>query len=268
MTGALRGRTVLIPDSAIGTSGVLTALVSVGARPLIAPLSQARPVRDFSLVDDALQAIRAGRYGWLAVASAAAVRILDQRAQTLFASEPVLANLLSLVAVGNLRVAAVGTSTVAVLRALGIEPATPLRGSGPVALLAPLLADADGSRVLFARGNLVGPALVGGLRGCSINVDEVVTYMTARDEAPPSAVISAWSTGQVDAVLLTSPKDVRGLVDRLGPPPPRTKVACSDRETAGTATSYGIRVDAVGSLPSVSALVQALNQETDQLSIR
>ena len=255
---SMSGRTVLVPDSALTTNGALAALLDVGARPLVVPLSEARPVGSTTRLDQALTALGDGRYGWLALSSAASVRMLDARARTLFASDRHRAGLRRLVRTGRLRVAAVGQATEAALTALDVHTLVPERGSGPAALIGPLLGSATGTRVLFARGNLVGPALVGALRGGGIDVDEVVTHITLRDEDPPATTAAAWVSGLVDAVLLTSPRAVRGMIDRLGPPRDGIVVGCMDGVTAEVARASGVRVDVVGTSPTVISLVDAL----------
>lgn len=255
----MSGRTVLLPDSALTTNGALAALLDVGARPLVVPLAEARPVGRTARLDQALTAMAQGRYGWLALSSAASVRMLDARARTLFASDRQLSGLRSLTKVGRLRAASVGQATEAALAALGIRPLVPERGSGPAALIGPLLCSVTGdAQVLFARGNLVGPALAGALRGGGITVDEVVTHVTVREEDPPATATAAWVCGLVDAVLLTSPKAVRGMIDRLGPPRAGMVVGCMDGVTAEVARASGVKVDVVGTSPTVSCLVTAL----------
>ncbi len=255
----MSGRTVLLPDSALTTNGALAALLDVGARPLVVPLAEARPVGRTTRLDQALTAMAAGRYGWLALSSAASVRMLDARARTLFAGDRQQPGLRSLVKSGRVRVASVGQATETALAALGIRALVPERGSGPAALIGPLLCSVTGDdQVLFARGNLVGPALAGALRGGGITVDEVVTHITVREEDPPATATAAWARGQVDAVLLTSPKAVRGMIDRLGPPRAETVVGCMDTVTADTARASGVRVDVVGTTPTVTSLVDAL----------
>jgi hypothetical protein len=155
---SMSGRTVLVPDSALTTNGALAALLDVGARPLVVPLSEARPVGSTTRLDQALTALGDGRYGWLALSSAASVRMLDARARALFASDRHRAGLRRLVRTGRLRVAAVGQATEAALTALDVHTLVPERGSGPAALIGPLLGSATDARVLFARGNLVAGA--------------------------------------------------------------------------------------------------------------
>jgi uroporphyrinogen-III synthase len=255
----MSGRTVLLPGSALNTNGALAALLDVGARPLVVPLAEARPVGSTARLDQALTALAEGRYGWLALSSAASVRMLDARARTLFASQRRLSGLRDLTKAGRLRVASVGRATEAALTALGIRPLVPERGSGPAALIGPLLCSVtDDARVLFARGNLVGPALTGALRGGGVKVDEVVTHVTIREEDPPATATAAWASGLVDTVLLTSPKAVRGMIDRLGPPRSGMVVGCMDGVTAEVAWASGVRVDVVGPSPTVTALVDAL----------
>ncbi|MCL2454040.1 MAG: uroporphyrinogen-III synthase [Micrococcales bacterium] len=265
MTTTLTGRTVLVPDSASVTGGALAALVEAGARPLVVPLIEARPVPDRSRLDAALRAIRDGQYGWLAVTSAASVRMLSARAPIVFADEPDLVGLRGPIRASRTRVAAVGDATGRVLAALGIRCVLPERGSGPVALIGPMLCSADGSAVLVARGNLVGPSLPDALRGNGVTVDEVVTHITVRGEDPPARARASWVAGLVDAVLLTSPRAVRGMVDRLGPPLDGMVVGCIDQATADVATASGVHVDTISTEPTAPGLVEALRVTFEEL---
>jgi uroporphyrinogen-III synthase/uroporphyrinogen III methyltransferase/synthase len=255
--GPLAGCTVLVPGSAATSAGALAALLEVGAQPLVVPLIETRPGPDQAAVDAALAGLAAGRYQWLAVTSAAAVRMLDARARAWSAGTGP-GSLAQVLAAGTVRAAAVGPATARALRALGVEPLVPAQGSGAAALVGPLAAAARGTRVLFARGDLAGPALVGGLRGSGVEVEDVVAYVTSAAPALPAGVVAAWSGGKVRAVLLTSPSTAHALVDRLGPPPPGTAVACIGPTTARAARDLALRVDVVSPEPTAAALVGAL----------
>jgi uroporphyrinogen-III synthase len=261
----LSGRIVLLPDGVSSTGGALTELVKAGARPLVVPLIEVRPVADHRLLDAALRSIRDGAYQWLAVSSAASVRALDERAQVLFGDDPATSWLLGLTRTGGMRVAAAGRPTVAALVALGIEPLSPERGAGPASLIGPLLSQGQGTSVLFARDDLAGPSLAGALRGGGLLVSEVVTHIAMRSQDPSPATVAAWGAGKVDAVMLTSPRAVHGMIDRLGPPRADVVVGCVDDATADAARSSGITVHTVGRAPTVQALVTALGNRFSDL---
>lgn len=255
--GPLAGRTVLVPGTAETAAGALTALRGAGATALVVPLIETVAPPDTGPIDRAMRSLAAGGYQWLAVTSAAAVRVLDDRLHAAPAWGKA-GSLAELLATGRVRCAAVGPGTARALAARGVEPLVPVHGTGAFALVGPLAAAARGNRVLFARGDLAGTALIGGLRGSGVIVDDVVAYLTTRADEPGPDVVAAWSQGRVDAVLLTSPSTAQAVLDRLGEPSPGTMVACIGPTTAQAANELGLTVHVVSPAPTTSALVDAV----------
>ncbi|MBU4213695.1 MAG: uroporphyrinogen-III synthase [Actinobacteria bacterium] len=257
------GRRVLVPGTAGSSVHAVDALVAAGAVPLVVPFVSVVPPEQLGPLDAALAALEAGRFGWLAVTSAAGVRALDERARAL--GRTGLAAVL-----GGSRVAAVGSATAAALEALGVPalvpdsvPAlvpgpAPSPGSGAAGLVGPLARAARGSRVLFARGDLAAPVLTDGLHAAGVEVEDVIVYRTVPAAPPPADLVRDWSAGRIDAVLLTSPSTARAVLDALGPPPAATLVACLGPTTAAAVRALGLRVDVLSPTPTLPALVRAL----------
>lgn len=259
-------------------SPAVVALGAVGAVPVVVPLVRTVPAQDPTPLDDALLALGAGWYEWLAVTSQAAVAVLAQRAA--HADEPLAA----IVRRGGAQVAAVGPGTRRALEALDV-PVTlvpPVRSTAAdlvAAFPAPGTARAPEpaagaaftrgpwpatpappatGRVLVPRGDLAAPTLTEGLAAAGWQVDDVVAYRTVPAGPPPPEVAAAWADGTIRAVLLTSASSVRSLVDHLGPPPASTLVVVIGPSTAVQARRSGLRVDAVAREQSLAGLVTAL----------
>ncbi|TFH71001.1 uroporphyrinogen-III synthase [Cellulomonas sp. HD19AZ1] len=141
----LAGWRVLVPQPPLEagtgpgrTSPASVALATAGAEPLVVPLVRTLPVDDLTPLDDALLALGAGWYGWLAVTSQAAVAVLAERAA---AHDDGLA---AVVARAGVRVAAVGPGTARALEALGVpvDVVPPVRSTA-VDLVAALVALPD-----------------------------------------------------------------------------------------------------------------------------
>ncbi|WP_431835770.1 uroporphyrinogen-III synthase [Cellulomonas sp. Y8] len=250
--GPLAGRTVLVPRATEGPDPLVIALHAAGAEPLVVPLIQTVPPFDPTELDDALLALEVGYYGWVAVTSAAAVPVLEDRAEE---TGHTLAALLD-----GVRVAAVGGSTARALREAGVRvDLVPTGRSSAVALLAAWpAAGEDPARVLLPLGDLAAPTMAEGLTARGWPVDVVVTYRTVPGPAPEPEVRDAYAAGQVDAVLLTSGSTARNLLAMLGAPPAGTLVCCIGDSTAAEARRAGLPVHAVADDQTPGGLVAAL----------
>ncbi|CAL8968045.1 hypothetical protein CELL_00155 [Cellulomonas sp. T2.31MG-18] len=250
MTGPLAGLRVLVPRPASGSADAEAALRAVGAEPVVVPLVRTEAVDDPTVLDSALADLRAGRYAWLAVTSAAAVGALVGRAlETAEALGDV---------VGRTKVAAVGPATARALATVGVT--ADLVGTSGARALADVwpTPEVAGARVLFTRGDLAGPELVDGLRAGGWAVDDVVAYRTVPAGPAPDDVVAAWRDGSISAALLTSPSTVRALAARLGPAPAGTLLACIGPTTADAARDAGLPVAVVAPERTMTALVGAL----------
>lgn len=250
--GPLAGTTVLVPRATEGPDPLVIALHAAGADPLVVPLIQTVPPLDPTELDDALLALEVGYYGWVAITSAAAVPVLEDRADE---TGHTLAGLLD-----GVRVAAVGGSTARALREAGVRvDLVPTGRSSALALLAAWPpAGEDPVRVLLPLGDLAAPTMAEGLTARGWPVDVVVTYRTVPGPAPEPEVRDAYAAGQVHAVLLTAGSTARNLVSMLGAPPPGTLVCCIGESTAAEARRAGLRVDAVADDQTPGGLVAAL----------
>jgi len=257
-TTTVAGWRVLVPRPSAGSSAAEVALAAVGAVPVVVPLVETVPPQDPTPLDDALLALGAGWYPWLVVTSAAAVPVLDARA------EAAGRTLASLVADRRASVAAVGPGTARALRAAGVEvdlvPRGPSTASSLVAAFPRPAPSADGrpARVLFPRGDLAAPTLADGLRSAGWQVDDVVTYRTVDAPPPPEDVRAAWASGEIRAALLTSASTVRRLDETLGRPPAGTLLVAIGPTTRAELETRGLPVAAVAREQTMAGIVAAL----------
>lgn len=254
---AVAGWPVLVPRPAAGSSAAEVALAAVGAVPVVVPLVETVPPADPAPLDDALLALGAGWYPWLVVTSAAAVPVLQARAEAAGRS------LADLVGEGRAAVAAVGPGTARALRGAGVEAGLVPRGPSTAASLVaafPAAVPRDGrpARVLFPRGDLAAPTLADGLRRRGWQVDEVIAYRTVDAPPPPEDVRAAWASGEVRAALLTSASTVRRLDETLGRPPAGTLLVAIGPTTRAELDARGLPVAAVAEQQTMAGIVAAL----------
>ncbi|MFI2753844.1 uroporphyrinogen-III synthase [Cellulomonas sp. P22] len=249
----LAGLRVLVPRATHGPDPLSIALSAAGAVPVTVELIETVPPEDPTDLDDVLLALGAGYYTWVAVTSAAAVPVLVDRAEE---TGSTLAEL-----VATTRVAAVGPATARALRLAGVHvDLVPQGTSSAHSLLAqwPALAADDDGHVLLPHADLAAPTLATGLRAQGWQVDDVVAYRTVRGAPPDAATRSAWESGDIGAVLLTSGSTARNLVELLGPPPPGTLVCCIGPTTRAEADRLGLPVAGVAETQTPAGLVLAL----------
>lgn len=247
----LAGLRVLVPRAAPGLDPLAIALSTAGAEPVTVELIETVPPEDPTDLDDLLLALGAGYYTWVAVTSASAVPVLVDRAEEIGST---LAELLA-----TTRVAAVGPATARALRHVGVHvDLVPQGTSSAASLLTQWPALSDEGRVLLPHADLAAPTLATGLRALGWQVDDVVAYRTVRGAPPDAATRSAWTRGDIGAVLLTSGSTARHLVELLGPPPPGTLVCCIGPSTRAEAERLGLPVAGVAETQTPAGLVLAL----------
>lgn len=245
---------VLVPRPPERSGAVMRALRAAGYEPDPVPLIKIEAAEDPDLIIDLLGALVGGRFGWLAVTSASAVKPLVGAAADL--------GLELSEALRHARVGAVGNATAAALRAAGVTVdlvATTRSAAGLLKAWPRPEEDPDRpSRVLLPHGDLAEMTLADGLREAGWAVRTVIAYRTI-PVAPPPRVIAAWERGEYGGVVLTSSSMVRQLVATLGMPHDGMRICCIGKTTAATARELGLEVT-VAKEPSPSGLVAALGQ--------
>lgn len=277
----LESRRVLVPRGGDWGERVAALLAAEGADAVVVPLIAFAPPDDVAALDAAVGRLAAGAYDWLAVTSGTTVTALAERVPAVLGHDARLADLL-----GGTHVAAVGPGTGRVLGEHGVTPdllpsgersgaglvaaMAALPGGGPGATLPEAAPGAPaagphpvgprvlGPRVLVPRSDLAEPTVVDGLRAAGWAVDDVVAYRTVPGPPADDDVVTAWRSGRIGAVLLTSASTVRNLVDLLGAPPSSVVVCCIGSRTAAQARDLGLRVDVVPGAAAAEDLVEAL----------
>jgi uroporphyrinogen-III synthase len=178
---------------------------------------------------------RLSEFDWLVLTSAQAVAAVAARAAAPHAT----------------RVAAVGPGTAAALAAAGWPVHRTGTGAGAEGLVEAFRAagDAAGARVLFAAGDLAGPALEQGLAGLGVRVTRVEAYRTVPVALDATACRADVESGRVAAVTFASPSALGGLLAALG---------------AEAAAGLLARVAVVSIGPTTSAALAAFGRTPDR----
>ena len=245
---ALESRRVVVTRPAAQSAEICGLLEAAGAVPILVPTIAIAPPSSFRPLDRALRS--AAEYDWLVFTSANGARAVLERTATLG---------LDLGRVANLRLAAVGPATRAVLSDAGLTVAAiPSDHRGDQ--IPESLGDMDGVRILLPRSDLADDTLPGLLRDMGAEVDAVAAYRT-KAQAVTAARLEALDEG-VDAITFTSPSTVRGLVEALGVTRARVieeaVVASVGPVTSEAARALGVRVDVEARESTSRGLVEAL----------
>lgn len=224
----LVGRRVLLPRA---DGPLADAVRAAGAHVDAVPFTHTR-VLPFALD---------GHFDWLVLTSPTAVRVLVDAG----------VDLTSLAA----RIAAVGASTAAAVRAAGGEVAlTPDGRFDADSLLAAL--PAGPASALVPGSALSSPHLADGLRARGWNVHVVATYTTeTKAELPPE--IHGWDA--YDAVVITAGSIARAVVELLGHPD-TVRVVAFGAPSATAARTLGLHLAAVAATQDGPGLVAALTE--------
>ncbi|MEM9405513.1 MAG: uroporphyrinogen-III C-methyltransferase [Acidobacteriota bacterium] len=217
---SLRGRRLLLTRPRRPARRLRSAAAARGASAHWCPLIDVRPLpRAIWSTNPS----RLDRWDWIAFASPHGVRgFFDELERRGLDARSLHAN----------RLAVVGPKTGDELAKHGLEAdliATPARAHA----LVRQLIEADGERVLFARGTLARETVPRALRGAGLRVDTVDVY-TTRKVAPSERTVQELEQGSFDAVLLHSPSAVESLC-RSAAVSPATLLACVGPRTAEAA---------------------------------
>jgi uroporphyrinogen III methyltransferase / synthase len=251
----LAGARVVVTRSAHQAAGLGTLLQDAGAHPIYMPAIAIEDPDSFDELDRALDELARGEFSWVVFASVNAITKLLERMR---------ARSMNAGALKEARVAAVGSSSAALLERLGVavdlvpeiftsEALAGALGRGPGRVLLPRVADAPAD-------------LAEMLKSLGWEPVERVAYRNVPGPRDAHAV-RAVKAGRFDVVTFASPSAVRGFVDIAGTASElgltqaaRTGavVACIGPTTADAARSLGFRVDLVPDEHTSRGLVDAL----------
>ncbi|WP_041684494.1 uroporphyrinogen-III synthase [Renibacterium salmoninarum] len=265
LAGSLHGISVLITRSPDRAGGLVSALLAVGAEPLLLPLI------DFEAVDFSVEDLRAGNYSWLVVSSITTVRALKAAAAKIGLQ---LAELVP----PKTRMATIGPSSRRILEHEGLTvhlaPEDIQSAAGLVAILPRL----DGNAVWLPQSDVAGPALAEGLRAAGAQVSVTTAYRTVdypasnrlvtelavgvEPVAAPMLSLAAArakiADGSLQAVVAASASAASRIAETLRPLQ-NTKFIAIGRPTAEQAAAEGIVVAGIAEQPTPEGIVAVLN---------
>lgn len=203
-TSPLDGRHIVVTRPAGQAAHLASALVALGAKPVLFPVLEILEVDDIGPLLDL--AIRLDSFDWAAFVSPNAV---DKALAVILAKRPWPA---------HLRAATVGVSSERALAAHGItDVVAPRQRFDSEALLElPEMQDMAGKRVIIFRGD-GGRDLFGDtLKARGATVEYATCYRRGKPAIDPAPLLKLWQDGQLDAVTVTSSEGLRNLHDLVG----------------------------------------------------
>jgi uroporphyrinogen-III synthase/uroporphyrinogen III methyltransferase/synthase len=196
----LAGRRILVTRAAHQAGKLSEALRELGAMPVEVPVLEIRPPESFAALDEALLTL--ANYDWLILTSANTVRALAERAAALG---------MGLTQPTGMKVAAVGASTAAAARDVGLQITIVPESYLAESLVEGLAALSYGQKILLARAAVARDVIPDALRAAGAVVDVVEAYQNAMPEAAPEELRRALAGG-IDAATFTSSSSVTHLL--------------------------------------------------------
>ncbi|HEY6222744.1 MAG TPA: uroporphyrinogen-III synthase [Gemmatimonadales bacterium] len=243
----LAGQRVLVTRPRDQAAALATALAARGARAVLFPTIDVRPVADLSRLDRALDILET--YDWITFPSPNAVAVVFDRLDTRSLRLP-----------RRLRIAAVGPGTADAVASRGAAvDFLPSQFLGEQ--LGRELAPVEGLGVLLPRAAQGREELAVELKRRGARVDEVVVYDTLPARVDPQALRDL--ERGVDVATFTSPSTVENFFTLLGGRATGVlsgaTVACIGPVTAAAARARGLTVHLEPAEHSIPGLVAALD---------
>jgi uroporphyrinogen-III synthase/uroporphyrinogen III methyltransferase/synthase len=198
---SLAGRRILVTRAAQQAGKLSEGLRALGAEPVEVPVLEIRPPASFDAMDAALRNL--ARYDWLILTSANTVRALVERATALGIAfdQPT-----------RLKVAAVGEATATAARKAGVQVTFVPETYVAESLVAGLLTQVAGQRILLARAAIARDVIPDAFRAAGARIDVVDAYQNVLPEAAPEQLHRAVAEG-LDAATFTSSSSVTHLAE-------------------------------------------------------
>jgi uroporphyrinogen-III synthase len=251
--GGLKGKRVVVTRAAEQCAELCRELETRGCKVIVLPLVRFGPPEDFTPLDAALGEL--GKFGWIFLTSANAVRALAERCETLGRSLAQDA--------GEARIAVVGPATEQAALKAGLKVSHVAASQHGVGMAEELSAELYGVKVLLPRSDRANPALPEALRRMGAEPSEVIAYRTLAATGDERKKIRVIENGAVDAILLFSPSAVHHLQDllgaeRMGRQAGRVVFAAIGPVTAAALRESGIAEPVVAGDASVAGIAEAL----------
>jgi uroporphyrinogen III methyltransferase/synthase len=246
---SLAGRRVLVTRPRDQAEALARALAARGARAVLFPTIEVRPVADLSKLDRAIDTL--STYDWITFPSPNAVAVVFDRLLARHVPLP-----------PRLRIAAVGPGTAQALETRGARvDFIPSEFIGEQ--LGRELTPVHGQRVLLPRAARAREELAVELARHGATVDEVVVYDTLPATVDPRDLVEL--ERGVDVATFTSPSTVENFFALLGARAVAVLegacVACIGPVTARAARAMGLTVHLEPAEHSIPGLVAALDAE-------
>jgi uroporphyrinogen-III synthase len=197
----LASKRVLVTRGAGQVAKLSDGLRALGAIPVEVPVLEIQPPESYQPLDAAVRALSS--YDWILLTSTNAVRALVERAA-------VAGVLLSGDAVP--RVAVVGAATAATARAAGLAVSLVPERYVAESLVAALVNEIAGKRVLLARAAVARDVIPDALRAAGAVVDVVDAYRNGISETAPELLREALAE-RIDAATFTSSSSATHLAE-------------------------------------------------------
>ena len=191
----LHGKTVLVTRAAGQSESLGKQLEQMGAKVVLHPVIEIKPVPDLSKLDASLKRLQADEFDWVVFVSGNGVNHFASRLKQLGISISVLS---------KLNIAAIGTATLAQLKSLGVANICSPEISNSESLSELIIKQAAGQRLLVIRANRGSEELRNRLQGAGIDIEEVVAYHSVDVETPDPKVLEMITQGKIDWITMTS----------------------------------------------------------------
>ncbi len=200
----LQGRHIVVTRPAGQAAHLASALVGLGAKPVLFPVLAIFDIEDQTPLLDL--AIRLDRFDLAAFVSPNAV---EKALPVILGHRPWPV---------GLRAATVGRSSEQALAAFGIRDvvAPNERFDSEALLELPELQDVQGKRVVIFRGDGGRELLAETLVARGAEVEYVTCYRRGKPDVDAAPLLKLWGDGQLDAVTVTSSEGLRNLFDMVG----------------------------------------------------
>jgi uroporphyrinogen-III synthase len=250
----LSGRRIAVTRAREQASNLSAKLTALGAEVIELPLIRVSKHIEKDVLADVM--LELGTYDWIVFTSANGVRFFFEEFLRLFDD---------IRALGLLRIACVGDTTAAAVRAFHLKVECQPAVATADALADDLIASGslDSAKVLVVAGNLNRESLVKKLEAARAIVDCLQVYRTEKTDLMEDPAAADFRARGADAILFASSSAAQSFVDqaaalKLAKGAARPLAGSIGPQTSETMKRTGIPVDFVAKTPRLDSLVEAL----------
>jgi len=250
----LLGKRVLVTRTREQASKLVEGLERKGALCIECPTIQIRPPDDLEPLDNAIEKLMRGRYQWIIFSSTNAVKFFFDR---------LWQKGLDLRALGEVKIAAVGSSTASELEKLHLRvDLIPKDYQGEGLLEAFSKVDLKDKGILIPRAQKARAVLPDGLTRMGARVRVVTAYVNTIPDIDEE-VIEKITEKPIDIATFTSSSTVKNFFKLLGADRAKdilsqAKIACIGPITAKTIEDLGLKVDIMPDEATIPSLIKEI----------